>query len=112
MLDKERSNPSEFNAKRAKAFTLAQSVLAFVRNRYGGDDVDVGKTSSSSFTSELVTHEPCLWSGHGRKNDGTFALPLEGDDTKGLEELHVFICKHQALHHGLDGLLYLAIQEG
>jgi hypothetical protein len=87
MLDKERSNPSEFNAKRAKAFTLAQSVLAFVRNRYGGDDVDVGKTSSSSFTSELVTHEPCLWSGHGRKNDGTFALPLEGDDTKGLEEL-------------------------
>ena len=48
---------------------------------------DVGKTSSSSFTSELVTHEPCWWSGHGRKNDGTFALPLEGDDTKGLEEL-------------------------
>ena len=26
--------------------------------------------------------------------------------------VHVFICKHQALHHGLDGLLYLAIQEG
>ena len=87
-LDKERSKPSEFNGTRAKAFTLAQSVLGFIRNRYGGDDVDVGKTSSGSFTSELVTHLPCLWSGHGRKNDGTFALPLEGDDTDDLEKFH------------------------
>ena len=75
-MDAERSKPAEFNGLRAKAFTLAQSVLGYIRNKYAADDVDCGK---SGFTSELVTRKPCSWSGHGPKHDGTFALPLDGD---------------------------------
>ena len=82
-LEKERGNPSEFNCVQAKAFTLAQSVLGHIRNKYAGDDVDVEKCSSS-FTSELETRLPSQWSGHGQKHDGTFGLPLDGEDEANL----------------------------
>ena len=49
-------------------------MLANIRFHHGGDDVDISKEDMKDFTSETVTRMPSLWSGHGPKADGTWAL--------------------------------------
>ena len=43
MLERQRGDPKAFDLTRAKAYTLAQNVLGYIRFHHGGDPVDAGK---------------------------------------------------------------------